>query len=101
MNDHTPAQRLDHALNAEEYEVAVHHLAEQLRDEGMSQVDLYLLYEVAFVACEDDNPRSDVLADTMDRIAGGSWANGRDLYPDELIEENIEIGRRKPRAEEG
>lgn len=60
-------------------------LAKELRDGGMSQLDLYLLYERfrALHGDDADETRLDALLDTLDFIAG--WCHpSRRLFPQRL-----------------
>ena len=63
---------------------ALYGLAVALRDEGMSQTDLYALFQKFQVQTSGEDPRYDAIADTMDVICGGPWARGRALFSTEL-----------------
>ncbi|MGV3664073.1 MAG: hypothetical protein ACO1TE_28130 [Prosthecobacter sp.] len=61
---------------------AAYELAEQLRDEGMSQQELYQLYDQFCERHHDDtdDTRLDAVLDTLDFITG--WCHpGRRLFP--------------------
>jgi hypothetical protein len=83
-------QRFEEALQSESPGSQLWKLAHSLRDEGVSQLDLYLLYQHYHLLMQDDDPREDAIADTMDIIWGGGWAKGRELYPHELSGQEIE-----------
>ena len=70
-------------------------LALALRDEGVSQIDLWSLFERFFTATAGDDPLYDAIADTMDLIYGGPWAKGNGLYDSELTEDRIREERKK------
>jgi hypothetical protein len=61
---------------------ALHNLAISLRDEGMSQSDLYSLFQKFQIETSADDPRYDDIVDTMDIIHGGPWAKGQGLFPE-------------------
>jgi hypothetical protein len=52
-------------------------LAKKWRDEGVSQLELYLLFHDFLLSVNDeDSPRVDAIADALDGIASG-WGNRR------------------------
>ena len=63
---------------------ALYELAVSLRDEGMSQAELYALFEKFQVETSGEDPRYDAIVDTMDLISSGPWAKGRGLFSTEL-----------------
>ncbi|HWX20396.1 MAG TPA: hypothetical protein VN578_10900 [Candidatus Binatia bacterium] len=82
-------QRFEQALGSESPGPSLWDLAHALRDEGVSQIDLYFLYEHYHLLFQGDDPKADAITDAMDIIWGGGWAKGRDLYPHELTSEEI------------
>ena len=68
INSPTVAERLTIALAADDHADAVFQLATSLRDEGLSQVELYLIYSEAFTKTAADDPRYDSLQETLDVI---------------------------------
>lgn len=99
MSPMTPRQRLDAALQRDDHNHAVYELAVQLRDEGTPRLEIYVVFEGAMAACEDDDPRCDSLVDALDGIWGGPWAKGRELYDTELTDEEVRANR--PEDERG
>ena len=77
----TPRTRLEVALQEVEPSGAVYKLACALRDEGMTQPELYQLFDEFRAIHENDADETlcDALLDTMDYISG--WCSkGRGLY---------------------
>ena len=87
MIDSTHRLRLEAALGSMNPTEALYALACALRDDGVSQIDLHLLFEHFQKATAADDPRYDAIVDNMDLIWGGPWAKGRDLFPTELTGE--------------
>jgi len=73
--------RLEAALQDADPISAARSLARALRDEGVKQEHLYRLYSDRFVIADPNDTRYDALQESLDLIAGGSWAKGGDLYP--------------------
>lgn len=82
-------QRFENALASANPELELYQLAVALRGEGVSQIDLYLLFERYCRLNPRECPKSDPILDTMDLIYGGWGAKGRALYPHELEEKAI------------
>ena len=81
----TPRARLLAALDAQDPARAAYYLAAQLRDEGVTQAQLYWLFDDARVALEDeDGPRYDAVLDTMDFIVG-SCSPHMVLFPGQYL----------------
>jgi hypothetical protein len=93
MNLPEHQQRFERALHSESPGSALWELAHALRDEGISQLDLYFLYERYHLMPWGDDPKADAITDIMDIVWGGGWAKGRDLYPHELTSLEIEKHR--------
>jgi len=74
------AKRLRRLLEQSPSVEQVQGLAVALRDEGVDQPTLYGGFESVLVATAADDPSYDLVADTLDRIHGGPWAKGRDLF---------------------
>lgn len=90
-----PARRLQAALRPGQPAptvAALEKLAHALRDEGMSQVALYRLYQAEHARSDLDEPRLDALAETLDLIWGGGWAKGRALFEQELSQARLNSG---------
>ena len=51
-------------------------LARELRDDGVSQRDLYRLFSDQLILADGDDPRYDAIADTLDLIQSGPWSKG-------------------------
>ncbi len=82
--------RLLDALQGDFRTAAVTQLAQTLKTEGMDQVAMYKLFTGVLHEVEADPARCDALADTMDLIWGGGWAQGRALFEEELSERRLE-----------
>ena len=87
-------QRIETALASSNPERELHQLAVALRDEGVSQIDLYLLFERFCRPDKAAHPKPDAILDTLDLIYGGRFAKGKALYPQELDEKAINDFRR-------
>lgn len=92
--------RFEAALASDDPAAKLWKLAVDLRDAGMSQVDLFLLFSKYQIETPGDDPRYDAIVDSMDLIYGGPWAKGGDLYPDQLTETAIEAARRERESNE-
>lgn len=77
-------------------ENALRDLAVRLRDDGIAQADLFLLFSYFQQRLSPKDPRYDPVGDTMDLICGGPWAKGRDLFPTELDTESVKAPRAVP-----
>jgi len=86
--------RFEHALNSGDTFHDLHQLAVSLRDEGVSQIDLYMLFSHFHVMAAADDPHYDAIVDNMDLIWGGPLAKGHALYRTVLTNEDI----RRPQA---
>lgn len=82
-------QRLAKALKASDPRAAVQELACTLRDEGMGQRAMYLLFAAQQKRLSGDDPRYDAVVDTMDLIRGGPWAKGSALFEFELTDAQL------------
>ncbi len=85
-------QRFETALRSASFRKELWDLAHALRDEGVSQTDLYFLYEHYFLLFNqkgEDDPKEDAITDVMDIIWGGGWAKGRSLFPRQLSDEEL------------
>lgn len=76
-------------MEAEDPSESIHQVAVDLRDEGVSQVVLYKTFLHRFTQLDSEDPLYDALADAMDLIWGGGWANGNPLYSEELNESRL------------
>ncbi len=90
-------ERLKQALQSDNHPTAVYRLARALREEGMGQLDMYLLFSEFQQACDPGDPRYDSIVDTMDLIYGGPWAKGHGFFDQELKQEDIDEARRQQR----
>lgn len=77
-------QRLEKAMRSAAPEVALPRLAAALRDEGVSQADLYILFKRFQTESSGADTHHEAIADTMDLIWSGPWARGDALFPSEL-----------------
>jgi len=82
---HSSRARLETALREPEPSRAVHELARILRDEGMSQLEMYRLFDEFRAIHESDSDETlcDAILDTMDFISGWCSPHSR-LYDTEL-----------------
>lgn len=71
-------------------------LAVKLRDDGIAQGNLYLLFSYFQQRLSPEDPRYHAIVDTMDLICGGPWAEGRDLFPTELDTDSLKARRAVP-----
>lgn len=88
-----PARRLQAALRPDQpapTAAALEKLAYALRDEGMSQVALYRLYQGEHARGDLDELRLEALAETMDLIWGGGWAKGHALFEQALSQARLD-----------
>ena len=88
---HTAEQqrRFDEALAAPRPFPRLCELACGLRDEGMAQIELFLLFESQMEKNELDELRYDAIVDTLDEIYGGPWAKGGGFFSTKLSDEDI------------
>ena len=86
--------RFERALCSADPSEELYQLAVTLRDEGVSQIDLYLLYERFNEVDHCDESKTDAILDTMDLIWGGGWAKGSALYPHELTDQELNEHRK-------
>jgi hypothetical protein len=82
-------QRFETALNSETPSDDLIKLALDLRNEGVTQIDLYQLYSSYQQIIDGGDSRYETFFDIMDLIWGGGWAKGHALYDHELTEEEI------------
>lgn len=94
MNRPEHVQRFQEALRSKEPSEELYRLAVSLRDEGITQIELYELFSQFQMATSSDDPRYDAIVDTMDLIYGGPWAKGGALFPTELSEEKLNEHRK-------
>jgi hypothetical protein len=83
MIDPAHIRRFEGALRSEKPADALYQLALALREEGVSQLDLYLLFE-RFQILSPEGENDDAITDTMDLIGGGPWAKGHGLFAEEI-----------------
>jgi len=81
--------RLKIALNHAQPSRAVYELARALRDEGMSQIELYRLFDDFRAAHESDADETlyDAILDTMDFISG--WCSPSSQLYDTQLPPNV------------
>ena len=82
-------QRFEKALNSNDSSNSLWELAHGLRDEGLSQIELYLLYDHYHQLTDSEDAKYDAIIDSMDIIWGGGWAKGQELYTHELTGQEI------------
>jgi hypothetical protein len=95
MNRPEHIQRFEESFRSKNPAEELYRLAVSLRDEGISQIELYGLFEHFQIAISGDDPRYDAIVDTMDLIYGGPWAKGHGLFTTELSEDQINEYRKK------
>jgi hypothetical protein len=88
-------QRFENALASASPGEELPRLAVALRDEGVSQIELYDLFAHFQIATPGDDPKYDAIVDTMELIYGGPWAKGHGLFATELTEDQIHEHRKK------
>lgn len=66
-------------------------LAIALRDEGVTQIEVYFLFATFQVETSGHDPKYDAIADTMDLIWGRTRVG--DIFHTELTEEQVRAGR--------
>jgi len=89
MSDPEHIQRFEKALCSANPEKELCQLAVSLRDEGVSQIVLYLLFERFCQLNQRGDSKLDAILETMDLIYGGPCAKEGVLYPHELDEKEI------------
>ena len=82
-------QRFEVALNSDTPSSLLWKLAHDLRDEGLSQIELYLLYDHYHQLIDSESHKYDAIIDCMFIIWGGGWAKGNELYNHELSDQEI------------
>jgi hypothetical protein len=87
-------QRFEKALNGIPPAVTLHQLAIDLRDEGISQIEVYFLFSHFQERTSGEDPRYDAIVDTMDEIYGGPWAKRGGVFASSLTEQAIQAGRK-------
>ena len=75
-------QAFDEALGSPNPTEELYRLAVSLRDQGLSQFDLYLLFEQNQIATPGEDPKYDAIVENMELIWGGPWASGHGLFSD-------------------
>ena len=95
MLDPSHVSKFEAALTVNPPFPALFQLATDLRDRGMSQLDLYMLFSHFQQTIPDEDPRYDAIPDTMDLIWGGPWAKGNGLFSHELSSQEINEYRGK------
>lgn len=93
--------RFQRAMASEQPMKSLDLLAHALRDEGMSQINLYLLFSHYYEQTSSEDPLSDAIYEALEAIYGGPWAKGRDLYAAPLTDEIIDAAGRKSGGSEG
>jgi hypothetical protein len=88
-------QAFEEALRSASPTEDLYRLALALRDQGVSQHDLYLLFEAFQVATPGEDPKYDAIVDNMELIWGGPWAKGHGLFPTEISEKALNEYRNK------
>ena len=86
MANNEQQKRFEAAVRTNDNSKALFQLASQLRDEGLSQKEVYSLFQ-SFrdkVSDSEDEATYNSILDTMDAIYGGPWAKGRSIFPQEM-----------------
>ena len=99
MNRPEHLQRFEQAFGSSNPEKELYKLAVSLRDEGISQIELYMLFEHFQITEPAEHPAYDAIGDTMEVIYGGPWAKGRGLFPTALSEDIIKEYRKMSKTE--
>jgi hypothetical protein len=86
-------QRFEKALHSTNAVAELRQLAISLRDEGVTQIEVYFLFERFLIPTSADDPKYDAITETMDSIWGGAWAKGSDIFPTELSNEAVWASR--------
>jgi len=86
-------RRFEQALATEKPFENLCKLAVALRDEGVSQTDIYFLFEHHQEKISGEDPLYDAIVDTMDEIHGGPWAKGGGIFTTTLTDEVIRAAR--------
>ncbi len=81
--------RIKDALKSQDPRIAVRALALALRTEGMKQAPMYRLFSSELERLAGEDPRYDIIADTMDQIWSGPWAKQAALFEQELTEDRL------------
>lgn len=84
-------QRFETALRSGNPAEEIPRLAASLRDEGVSQGELYVLFERFLTENSGNDPTYDAIADSMDLIWSGPWTKGKGLFPTELTDIEVMI----------
>ena len=87
-------QRFEQAFRSTNPAADLCRLAVTLRDEGVTQIEVYRLFQHFQIRTSGDDPRYDAIVDTMDLIHGGPWAKGGDIFLRELTSEEIDESRK-------
>jgi hypothetical protein len=82
-------ERFEEAFSSDNPYAELHRLAVSLRDEGVTQIEVYRLFSHFQTAASGDDPKYEAIVDTMDLICGGPWAKGGDIFPRALTDEEI------------
>jgi len=85
--------QFEEALQAQDPFEALYKLAVSLKDAGMSQAELFSLFE-KFQQSMVGDPQYNAIVDNMDFIWGGPWAKGHSLFPQMLTQETIDENER-------
>ena len=89
-------RRFDEALIDEKPFHRLFDLAVSLRDEGVSQLDIYMLYEHFLVAAPTYEQKYDWISEVMDYIWGyPPYTKDKSLFPKTLTNEEVQEYRRK------
>ena len=87
----THDDRFRAALETDDADAALYALAVELKDEGVGQTDLFMLFARFQDEIDGDNPKYDAVVDNMDLIVGGPWAKGRDLFETVMTNEDMPL----------
>ncbi len=88
-------RRFQKALGSQTPRESLGRLVVELREEGVSQIRVYFLFESFQKKTSGDDPRYDAIVDTMDEIHGGPWAKAGGFFPTTLTDEIIRTERKK------
>jgi hypothetical protein len=82
--------RFIEALSSRNLEKTLYELAVTLREEGVTQIPLFCLFEHFQIATSNEKEdQLNAILNIMDLIWSGPWAKGHGLFPTQICEENL------------
>ncbi len=86
----SPRDRLHQAIHSTDHKVLILELAKRLKNEGMSQREMYNLFASVQAELTGEEECYDSLVDAMDLIHGGAWAKGIGLFDSVLTTDTLD-----------